>query len=47
MMHFVPTFSIMRAYGIKQIAIEEVGNYEKIVYIKNIFENSCWEDAHP
>ena len=30
-MHFVRTFSIMRAYGVRHIAIEEVQNYRKIV----------------
>ena len=35
MMHFVLTFSIMRAYGVRLIAIEEVRNYRKVVYIKN------------
>ena len=39
MMHFVPTFSIMRAEGVRFIAITEVQNYGKIVYIQNIFEN--------
>ena len=39
MMHFVRTFSIMRAKGKRLIAIEGVGDYGKIVYIKNIFEN--------
>ena len=38
MMHFVRTFSIMRAQGVRLIAIEEVRNYEKIVFIKNIVE---------
>ena len=38
MMHFVRTFSIMRAQGVRLIAIEEVRNYGKIVYIKNIFD---------
>ena len=47
MMHFVRTFSIMRAYGVKLIAIKEARNYGKIVYIKNIFQNSWWEDAYP
>ena len=46
MMRFVRTFSIMLAYGVKLIAFEEVRNYEKIVYIKNIFENGWWEDAY-
>ena len=51
MMHFVRTFSIMRAYGVRLIAIEEVRNYGKIVayriaYIKNIFQNGWWEDMH-
>ena len=45
MMHFVRTFSTMRAYGVRHIAIKEVRNYGKIVYIKNIFENGRWEDA--
>ena len=39
MMHFVRTFSIMRAQGGRLIAIEEVRNYGKIVYIQNNFEN--------
>ena len=39
MMHFVRTFSIMRASGVRLIAIEEIRNYGKIVYIENIFEN--------
>ena len=46
MMHFVHTFSIMRA-GVKLIAIEEVRYYGNIVYIKNIVENNWWEDAYP
>ena len=46
MMHFVRTFSIMRAYGVRLIAIEEARNYEKIVYIKNMFENGWWKDAY-
>ena len=45
MTHFVRTFSIMRAYGVRLIAINEVQNYGKIVYIKNIFESDWWEDA--
>ena len=39
MMHFVRTFSIMRASGVRLIAIEEVRNYGNIVYLKNNFEN--------
>ena len=31
MMHFVRTFSIMRANGVRLIAIKEVSNYGKIV----------------
>ena len=46
-MYFARTFSIMRAQGVKLIAIEEVQNYEKIAYIKDIFENGWWEDAYP
>ena len=47
MMHFVHTFSIMRAQGVRLIAMEEVRDQGKIVYIKNIFEIGCWEDAYP
>ena len=39
MMHFVRTFSIMRAYEVRLIAIEEIQNCGKIVYIINIVEN--------
>ena len=46
MMPFVRTFLIMRAYGIRLIAVKEARNYGKIVYIKNIFENGWWEDAY-
>ena len=46
MMHFVHTFSIMRACGVRLIAIEESRNYGKIAYIKNIFQNGWWEDAY-
>ena len=35
MMHFVLTFSITRAEGVKLIVIKEVRNYGKIVFIKN------------
>ena len=33
-MHFVRTFSIMRAYGVRLIAIKEARNYRKIVFSK-------------
>ena len=46
MMHFVRTFSIMSAYGVRLIAIEEAQNFGKIAYIKNIFENGRWDDAY-
>ena len=46
MMHFVRTFSIMRGEGKRLIAIEGIGDYEKIVYIENIFEGGWWEDAY-
>ena len=48
-MHFVRTFSIMCAQGVKLVAIEEVRNYGKIVYIKNIVENGWWRmrTSHP
>ena len=46
MMHFVRTCSIMLVYSVRLIAIEEARNYGKIVYIKNIFQNGWWEEAH-
>ena len=46
-MHFVRTFSVMRAQGTRLIAIEEVQNYGKIVHIKNIFENGWWRMHTP
>ena len=36
-MHFVRTFSIMRALDVRLIVIEEVRNYGEIVFIKNMF----------
>ena len=45
MIHFLRTFSIMRAKAVKVIAIEEVQNYVKNVFIKKCFENGWWEDA--
>ena len=47
MMHFARTFLNMRAQGLRVIAIEEFVNYEKIVYIENIFENGWRKDAYP
>ena len=47
MLHFVRTFSFMRAYSVKLIAIKKVRNYGKIACIKNIFENGRWKDAYP
>ena len=48
MLNFVRTFLIMRAQGVRFIiAIEEVRNYGKVVYIKSIFENGWWEDDYP
>ena len=47
MMHFVRTFSIMRAYGVRLIAIKKARNYGKIVNIKNIFQSGLREEAHP
>ena len=47
MMHVVHAFLIMRASGVRLIAIEGVRNYRKIICIKNSFENSWWEDAYP
>ena len=38
----------MRAYSVRLIAIEEVQNYGKVVFIKYIFENGWWGgDASP
>ena len=45
--HFVRTFSIMRALGVRLIVTENVQSYEKIVFNKNMFENGWWEDASP
>ena len=41
-MHFVRTFSIMGALGVRLIVTEKVQNYGEIVFIKNMF----W-DASP
>ena len=46
-MHFVRTFSIMHAYGVRRIVFEEARNYGKNVCIKNIFQNGWWEEAYP
>ena len=48
MMHVVRTFSIMRAYSIKLLAVKEVRKNGKgiIVCIKNYFENGQLEDAY-
>ena len=42
MMHFVRTFSNIRAQGVRFIVIEKVRNYGKTVFINNMFENGCW-----
>ena len=47
MIHFVRTFLIMRAYGARIIPIEEARNYERFIYIKNIFQNGWWDEALP
>ena len=46
-MPFVCTFSIMCAKGVRFIVMKKVRNYEKIVFIKNMFENDWWGDASP
>ena len=46
MMHVDRTFSMMRAYGVTLIAVEEARNYKKIVYIKSVFRNDWWEEAY-
>ena len=46
-MHFVCTFLILRALGVRLIVIEKVRNYGKIVFIKNMFQNGWWGDASP
>ena len=46
-MHFVHTFSIMRALGMKLIVIERVQKYGEIVFIKNMFQNGWRGDASP
>ena len=47
MMHFVRTFSIMRAFCVRLIATEEAQNYGKIVglYITNILHDGWWGNA--
>ena len=35
--HFVRTFSIMCAWGVRLIVIKKVRNYGEIVFIKNMF----------
>ena len=47
MIHFVRAFLIMCALGVRLIVIEKVQNYEKIVFIKDMFENGRWGDASP
>ena len=39
MKQLVCTFSIMRALGVRLIVVEKIQNYEKIVFMKNMFEN--------
>ena len=38
-LHFVRTFSIMRALGVRLIVIEKAQNYGEIVFIINLFQN--------
>ena len=45
-MHFVRTFSIMRALGVRLIVSEKVRNYGKTVIIKNMFKNG-WGGCIP
>ena len=47
MMHFVRTFTIMRAQSVRLIAIEEARNYGKNACIKDIFNNGWLKDAYP
>ena len=44
MVHFVRTFSIMRALDVKLLVIEKVQNYGKVVFIENMFENGRWRE---
>ena len=44
-MHFVGTFSIMRALGVRLIVIEKVRNCS--LFIKNMFQNGWWGNAFP
>ena len=49
MMHFcsrIFDYANMRAEDVRLIADEEIRNYGKIVYIKNILENGRWENAY-
>ena len=45
MTHFVCIVSIYAC--LRLIVIEEVGNYGKIVFIKNVVENGYWGEMHP
>ena len=47
MVHFVRTFSIMRAYSVRLIVFEKVRNFGKVVFIKNMFENGWWGGCIP
>ena len=47
LMHFIRTFSIMYAQGVRLIAIEKVQNYGKIIFTKNVIKNSWWWAAPP
>ena len=42
MKQLVCTFSIMRALSVRLIVVEKIQNYEKIVFMKNVFENGWW-----
>ena len=46
MMHFVRTFSVVRAKR-KAYCYQRGSNYGKIIYIKSIFENGWWKNAYP
>ena len=46
-MHFVRTFSIMSALGVRLIVTEKVRNYGEIVFIRNMFQNSFGGIASP
>ena len=47
MMHFICTFSILRAYDVRLIVIKKVQNYGKLYSSKTCLKMVAWRDASP